>query len=81
MLINPDSSIDVMFGSTFKGIKIDHHNIRSFQGSPVGCPGKQLWVMGYISLETKMGLEVSDMDIKVKYFIVYAMSPYNSILG
>ncbi|XP_025625555.1 uncharacterized protein [Arachis hypogaea] len=80
-LLDPGSSADVLFYSTFTKMKLSEKLIRPSSGELIGFSGERVPIMGHIWLKTTMGEIPMSKSIDIQYLIVDCYSPYNIILG
>ncbi|XP_057747251.1 uncharacterized protein LOC130966458 [Arachis stenosperma] len=80
-LLDPGSSADVLFYSTFTKMKLSEKLIQPSSGELIGFSGERVPIMGHIWLKTTMGEIPMAKSIDIQYLIVNCYSPYNIILG
>ncbi|XP_025636205.1 uncharacterized protein [Arachis hypogaea] len=80
-LLDPGSSADVLFYSTFTKMKLSEKLIQPSSGELIGFSGERVPIMGHIWLKTTMGEIPMPKSIDIQYLIVNCYSPYNIILG
>ncbi|XP_072077926.1 uncharacterized protein [Arachis hypogaea] len=80
-LLDPGSSADVLFYSTFQKMKISEKAMQPSSEELVGFSGERVPIKGYIWLKMTMGDTPLSRTIDVQYLIVDCPSPYNIILG
>ncbi|XP_025640864.1 uncharacterized protein [Arachis hypogaea] len=80
-LLDPGSSADVLFYSTFTKMKLSEKLIQPSSGELIGFSGERVPIMGHIWLKTTMGEIPMSKSIDIQYLIVKCYSPYNIILG
>ncbi|XP_072076680.1 uncharacterized protein [Arachis hypogaea] len=81
VLLDPGSSADVLFYTTFLKMKISERLIQPSSRELVGFSGERVPIKGYIWLRTMMGNHPLSRTIDIQYLIVDCPSPYNIILG
>ncbi|XP_016168072.1 uncharacterized protein LOC107610541 [Arachis ipaensis] len=81
VLLDPCSSADVLFYTTFLKMKISEKLIQPSSRELVGFSGERVPIKGYIWLRTMMGNHPLSRTIDIQYLIVDCPSPYNIILG
>ncbi|XP_015955016.1 uncharacterized protein LOC107479390 [Arachis duranensis] len=81
ILLDPGSSADVLFYSTFTKMKLSEKLIQPSSGEIIGFSGERVSIMGHIWLKTTMGEIPMSKSIDIQYLIVDCYSPYNIILG
>ncbi|XP_015949800.2 uncharacterized protein LOC107474674 [Arachis duranensis] len=80
-LLDPGSSADVLFYSTFIKMKLSEKLIQPSSGELIGFSGERVPIMGHIWLKTTMGEIPMSKSIDIQYLIVDCYSPYNIIIG
>ncbi|XP_072088201.1 uncharacterized protein [Arachis hypogaea] len=80
-LLDPGSSADVLFYSTFKKMKLSEKLIQPSSVELIGFSGERVPIMGHIWLRTTMGEIPISKSIDIQYLIVDCYSPYNIIIG
>lgn len=81
LLIDPGSSLDVLFWEAFKGMQLYNEKLQPYHGTLVGLTGEQVQIKGRITLKTTFGSSWSTKAICVWYLVVDVDSPYNVIIG
>ncbi|XP_057744562.1 uncharacterized protein LOC130962356 [Arachis stenosperma] len=81
VLLDPGSSADVLFHSTFLKMNLSEKLIQPSSGELVGFSGERVPIKGYIWLRTTMGNNPLAKTLDIQYLIVDCPSPYNIILG
>ncbi|XP_057755916.1 uncharacterized protein LOC130975101 [Arachis stenosperma] len=81
VLLDPGSSADVLFYSTFQKMKLSDNIIRPSTGDLVGFSGERVPVMGSVWLQTTLGKFPLSKTSDIQYLVVDCFSPYNIILG
>ncbi|XP_057730129.1 uncharacterized protein LOC130945429 [Arachis stenosperma] len=80
-LLDPGSSADVLFYSTFIKMKLSKKLIQPSSGELIGFSGERVPIMGHIWLKTTMKEIPMSKSIDIQYLIVDCYSPYNIIIG
>ncbi|XP_016173707.1 uncharacterized protein LOC107616237 [Arachis ipaensis] len=80
-LLDPGSSADVLFYSTFKKMQLSEKMIQPSSGELIGFSGERVPIMGHIWMRTTMGEISMSKSIDIQYLIVHCYSPYNIIIG
>ncbi|XP_072076523.1 uncharacterized protein [Arachis hypogaea] len=80
-LLDPSSSADVLFYSTFIKMKLSENLIQPSSGELIGFSGERVPIMGHIWLKTTMGEIPMSKSIDIQYLIVNCYNPYNIIIG
>ncbi|XP_015955836.1 uncharacterized protein LOC107480200 [Arachis duranensis] len=81
VLLDPGSSADVLFYSTFLKMNLSEKLLQPSSGELVGFSGERVPIKGYIWLKTTLGENSLSKTIDLQYLIVDCPSPYNVILG
>ncbi|XP_020972903.1 uncharacterized protein LOC110269424 [Arachis ipaensis] len=81
VLLDPGSSADVLFYSTFLKMNLSEKLIQPSSGELVGFSGERVPIKGYIWLKTTIGENPLSRTLDIQYLIVDCISPYNIILG
>ncbi|XP_072062299.1 uncharacterized protein [Arachis hypogaea] len=81
VLMDPGSSVDVLFYSTFQKIKLSDKAIQLSSRELVGFAGEQVPIRGYIWLQTTLGNYLDYKTVDIQHLVVDCRSPYNIILG
>ncbi|XP_025640820.1 uncharacterized protein [Arachis hypogaea] len=81
VLMDPGSSADVLFYSTFLKMKLSEKLMQPSSGELVGFSGERVPIKGYIWLKTMIGEDSLSQTIDMQYLVVDCPSPYNIILG
>ncbi|XP_072077872.1 uncharacterized protein [Arachis hypogaea] len=81
VLLDPRSSVDVLFYSTFQKMKLSSNILQPFTGDLVGFSGERVPVMGSVWLQATLGEFPSSKTSDIQYLVVDCFSPYNLILG
>ncbi|XP_072071918.1 uncharacterized protein [Arachis hypogaea] len=81
VLLDPGSSADVLFYSTFIKMQLSDKAMQPSTGELVGFSGERVPIKGHIWLKTTMGNPTLTKTIDIQYLIVDCPSPYNIIFG
>jgi len=81
VLIDQESSADVMFWSTFVNLRLSPDQLRLHDGCLVGFAGDRVEVRGYVNLRTTFSDEDAARTVVVRYIVVNTPSTYNLLLG
>nr|XP_025617189.1 uncharacterized protein LOC112709521 [Arachis hypogaea] len=81
VLLDPGSSADVLFYSTFQKMKLSDNIIRPYTGDLVGFSGERVPVISSVWLQTTLGKFPLSKTSDIQYLVVDCFSPYNIILG
>ncbi|XP_015941655.1 uncharacterized protein LOC107467132 [Arachis duranensis] len=81
VLLDPGSSVDVLFFTTFEKMKLSHKILQPYHGDLVGFSGERVPVLGSVWLQTTLGEQPLFKTQDIQYLVVDCFSPYNLILG
>ncbi|XP_057730262.1 uncharacterized protein LOC130945571 [Arachis stenosperma] len=81
VLLDPGSSADVLFYSTFQKMKLSDNMLQSTGGDLVGFSGERVPILGSVWLQTTLGEQPLSKTHDIQYLVVDCFSPYNLILG
>ncbi|XP_072090558.1 uncharacterized protein [Arachis hypogaea] len=81
VLLDPRSSADVLFYSTFQKMKLSDNMLQSTGGDLVGFSGERVPILGSVWLQTTLGEHPLSETNDIQYLVVDCFSPYNLILG
>ncbi|XP_072088241.1 uncharacterized protein [Arachis hypogaea] len=81
VLLDPGSSADVLFYSTFKKMHFSDNALQPSPGELVGFSGEKVSVSGYIWIRTTIGEPPYNKTLDIQFLVVDCPSPYNIILG
>ncbi|XP_072064465.1 uncharacterized protein [Arachis hypogaea] len=81
VLLDPGSSADVLFYSTFQKMKLSNNILQSTGGDLVGFSGERVPIIGSVWLQTTLGEHPLSKTCDIQYLVVDCFSPYNIILG
>ncbi|XP_025674464.1 uncharacterized protein [Arachis hypogaea] len=81
VLLDPGSSADVLFYSTFQKMKLSNNVLQSTDGDLVGFSGERVLIIGSVWLNTTLGEHPLSKTCDIQYLVVVCLSPYNLILG
>nr|XP_025665327.1 uncharacterized protein LOC112764025 [Arachis hypogaea] len=80
-LLDPGSSADVLFFTTFQKMKLSTNILQPYSGDLVGFSGERVPVLGSAWLQTTLGEQPLSITQDIQYLVVDCFSPYNVILG
>ncbi|XP_072094204.1 uncharacterized protein [Arachis hypogaea] len=81
VLLDPGSSADALFYSTFQKMKLSDNMLQPTGGDLVGFSGERVPVLGSVWLQTTLGEQSLSKTNDIQYLVVDCFSPYNLILG
>uniref|UniRef100_A0A2N9G212 RNA-directed DNA polymerase n=1 Tax=Fagus sylvatica TaxID=28930 RepID=A0A2N9G212_FAGSY len=77
ILIDPGSSVEIMYESLFKGLGLEKKDLSHAEGPLSGFSGETVVPSGKVMINVRAGTVSSPTE----FFILNAFSPYNAILG
>ncbi|XP_027922692.1 uncharacterized protein LOC114180581 [Vigna unguiculata] len=80
-LVDPGSSVDILYWGTLRKLKIPEGEIQQYSEPIVGFVGERMNTKGYVDLFTKFGTRMVTRTVKIRYLIVDAHTSYNILLG
>ncbi|XP_072054745.1 uncharacterized protein [Arachis hypogaea] len=81
VLLDPGSSADVLFFTTFEKMKLSNNILQQYLGDLVGFSGERVPVLGSVWLQTTLGEQPLYKTQDIQYLVVDCFSPYNVILS
>ncbi|XP_057740594.1 uncharacterized protein LOC130957765 [Arachis stenosperma] len=81
VLLDPGSSADVLFFTTFEKMKLSNKVLQPYHGDLVRFFGERVPVLGSVWLQTTLGEQPLFKTQDIQYLVVDCFSPYNLILG
>ncbi|XP_072086573.1 uncharacterized protein [Arachis hypogaea] len=81
LLLDPGSSADVLFYSTFQKMKLSDNMLQSTGGDLVGFSGERVPILGSVWLQTTLGEQPLSKTNDIQYLVVDCFSPYNLIIS
>ncbi|XP_068503830.1 uncharacterized protein [Phaseolus vulgaris] len=81
VLVNQESSDDVIFWSTFNKLQGSPDQLRPYTGCLYGFAGDPVEVRGHIKLRTTFTDGTASRTANIRYLVVNAPSTYNILLG
>jgi hypothetical protein len=77
ILIDPGSSVKIMYESLFKGLGLEKKDLNLVEGPLSGFSGETVVPSGKVTINVRAGTVSSPTE----FFVLNAFSPYNAILG
>uniref|UniRef100_A0A2N9IV79 Uncharacterized protein n=1 Tax=Fagus sylvatica TaxID=28930 RepID=A0A2N9IV79_FAGSY len=77
VLIDPGSSVKIMYESLFKGLGLEKKDLNLVEGPLSGFFGETVVPSGKVTINVRAGTVSSPTE----FFVLNAFSPYNAILG
>ncbi|XP_072090444.1 uncharacterized protein [Arachis hypogaea] len=81
VLLDPGSSADLLFYSTFKKIQLRDKALQPSTKELVGFSGKRVPISGYVWLRTILGEFLNSKTLDIQFLVVDSANSYNIILG
>ncbi|XP_072071786.1 uncharacterized protein [Arachis hypogaea] len=81
VLLDPGSSADVLFFTTFEKMKLSNNILQPYHGDLVGFSGERVPILGSVWLQTTLGEQPLFKTQDIQYLVVDCFSSYNLILG
>jgi len=81
VLIDTDSSADILTFEAFDKMGLTDEQLQPFQGTLSGFTEERVHVRGYITLKTIFGVGKQAKAIKIRYLVVNAPNSYNIVIG
>ncbi|XP_057740512.1 uncharacterized protein LOC130957685 [Arachis stenosperma] len=81
VLLDPGSSADVLFFTTFEKMKLSTNILQPSIGDLVGFSGERVPVMGSVWLQATLGEQPLSKTQDIQFLVVDCFSSYNLILG
>jgi len=81
VLIDQESSTNVMFWAAFNKLQLSPDQLRPYDGYLFGFAGDQVEVKGHVEFRTTFSYGTSSRTISIRYLVVNATSSYNMLLG
>ncbi|XP_057432334.1 uncharacterized protein LOC130725096 [Lotus japonicus] len=81
VLLDQGSSADIIYGDAFDKLGLTNKDLMPYTGTLVGFSGEQVWVRGYIDLDTVFGVEDNAKLLRVRYLVIQVVASYNVIIG
>lgn len=81
VLIDPWSSVNVLFLGAFQKLELDPNDVQMFSGSLMGLSSEHVQVISHLIQETTYDEGANSKAIDFNNLIMDAMSPYIIILG
>ena len=81
MLVDQESSVDVLYASTLKKMQIFESSLIPYNGGLAGFSSERVNILGVIKLRTTFGTEPNIGTIDVRYLVIDSRAPYHMILG
>ena len=81
ILVDNGSSADILYWLAFQQMGIDRDRIKPFGSPLVGFGGKQVYLIGIISLPLTVGTALKVSIVMVDFLVVDRLSAYNAIIS
>ncbi|XP_057440592.1 uncharacterized protein LOC130732594 [Lotus japonicus] len=74
VLLDQGSSADIIYGDEFEQLGLTDKDLMSYTGSLVGFAGEQVWVRGYLNLDTIFGVDENAKLLRVRYLVLQVVA-------
>ncbi|XP_057425615.1 uncharacterized protein LOC130718979 [Lotus japonicus] len=81
VLLDQGSSADIIYDDAFDQLGLTDKDLMPYTGTLVGFSGEQVWVRGYVDLDTVFGIDNNAKLLHVRYLVFQVMVSYNVIIG
>ncbi|XP_057444168.1 uncharacterized protein LOC130736349 [Lotus japonicus] len=81
VLLDQESSADIIYGDAFDQLGLTENDLMPYIGTLVGFSGEQVWVRGYLDLDTVFGVDEDAKLLRVRYLVLQVVASYNVIIG
>lgn len=81
VLLDQGSSTDLTYGDVFYKLGLKDSELHPYTGNLVGFIGEQVWVRGYLDLDTIFGEGECAKTLRVRYLVLHVVASYNGIIG
>ncbi|XP_014523041.1 uncharacterized protein LOC106779453 [Vigna radiata var. radiata] len=81
VLIDQDSSVNILYWTTFLKMDLSEDIICPFNEQIVGFVGERVDTRGYLDLRTRLGMQDDAKELRVRFLLVEANTSYNAFVG
>ena len=81
ILVDNDSSMDIIYLSTFQQLKLDPRRLRPFESLRVSFSGDRVYPKGIVTLTITVGSCPQQLTRQLDFLVVDCHSSYNVIIG
>ena len=81
ILINNNSSVDIIYLSAFQQLKVDLKRLRPFKSPLLSFSGNQVYPKGIVTLTITVGSYPQQLTRQLDFLVVNCPSLYNVIIG
>ncbi|XP_057444616.1 uncharacterized protein LOC130736852 [Lotus japonicus] len=81
VLLDQGSSADIIYDDAFDQLGLTYKHLMPYSGTLVGFSGEQVWVRGYLDLDTIFGVDENAKLMHVRYLVLQVVASYNVIIG
>ncbi|XP_057455658.1 uncharacterized protein LOC130746894 [Lotus japonicus] len=81
VLLDRGSSADIIYGDAFDQFGLTDKDLMPYTGTLVGFSGEQVWVRGYLDVDTVFGIDENANLLRVRYLVLQVIASYNVIIG
>ncbi|XP_057452399.1 uncharacterized protein LOC130744222 [Lotus japonicus] len=80
VLLDQGSSADIIYGDAFEKLGLTDKDLILYTRTLVGFSGEQVWVRGYLDLDTVFGIDENIKLLRVRYLVLQVVASYNVII-
>lgn len=80
-MLDQGSSTDIIYKDVFDKLGLTDISLTPYTGTLVGFASEQVWVRGYLDLDTIFGEHENVTVLKVRYLVLQVVASYNVIIG
>ncbi|XP_057432493.1 uncharacterized protein LOC130725265 [Lotus japonicus] len=81
VLLDQGSSADIIYGDAFDQLGLTDKDLMPYTGTLVGFSGEQVWVRGYLDIDTVFGVDENAKLLRVRYLVLQVVASFNVIIG
>ncbi|XP_057455964.1 uncharacterized protein LOC130747138 [Lotus japonicus] len=81
VLLDQGRSTYIIYGDTFDWLGLEDSDLTPYTRTLVGFSGKQVWVRGFLDLDTTFGENENAKMLRVRYLVLQVVGSYNMIIG
>ncbi|XP_057444315.1 uncharacterized protein LOC130736506 [Lotus japonicus] len=80
VLLDQGSSADIIYGDAFEQLGLKYKDLMPYTRTLVGFSAEQVWVRGYLDLDTIFGIDENAKLLRVRYLVLQVVASYNVII-
>ncbi|XP_057443773.1 uncharacterized protein LOC130735921 [Lotus japonicus] len=80
VLLEQGSSADIIYRDAFDQLGLSDKDLMPCTGTLVGFSGEQVWVRGYLDLDTVFGFDENVKLLRVRFLVLQVVASYNVII-